>query len=189
MKTSTSPYLTGQFLIAMPRMSAKPFARSLVYICAHTGEGAMGLIVNQYAGKMTYGELLTQLEIPSEISVDDRRVNYGGPVEPRRGFVLHSTDRTEESSLIVSEEIALTSTVDILRAVAEGKGPKHCLLALGYAGWAPGQLDDEIQQNAWLSVESDEGLLFDADMDTKWHRAIAKLGVDVGMLSAEVGHA
>jgi putative transcriptional regulator len=189
MKTSTNPYLVGQFLIAMPRLSSKPFARSLVYLCAHNADGAMGLIINQHAGRMTYGELLKQLEIPADPPVLERKVIFGGPVEPRRGFLLHSTDHTEESSLLVTEETALTSTVDILRAVAKGEGPRYSLLALGYAGWAPGQLDEEIQQNAWLSVDADEALLFDADLDTKWHRAIAKLGVDVSMLSAEAGHA
>jgi putative transcriptional regulator len=187
---SNTQYLTGQFLIAMPQMTEKPFARSLIFLCAHTAEGAMGLIINQRAGTMTFKDVFGQLEM--EATAEDAgsaRVNFGGPVEPRRGFVLHSTDRLEESSLVVSEEVALTSTVDMLRAIAQGTGPRRALLALGYAGWSAGQLDQEIQSNSWLSVDPDDALLFDADLDTKWHRAIAKLGVDITMLSSEAGHA
>jgi putative transcriptional regulator len=187
---SNTQYLTGQFLIAMPQMTEKPFARSLIFLCAHTAEGAMGLIINQRAGTMKFQDVFSQLDVAAAAEdLGTARVNFGGPVEPRRGFVLHSTDRLEESSLVVSEDVALTSTIDILRAIAQGNGPRRALLALGYAGWSAGQLDQEIQNNAWLCVEPDNALLFDADLDTKWHRAIAKLGVDITMLSSEAGHA
>lgn len=186
---SESQYLTGQFLIAMPQMTEKPFARSLIYLCAHNAEGAMGLIINQRAGTMKFQDVFSQLEVEAAADIGEARVHFGGPVEPRRGFVLHSTDRLEESSMIVAEDVALTSTIDILRAIAEGQGPRRALLALGYAGWSAGQLDKEIQSNSWLSVDPDDALLFDADLDTKWHRAIAKLGVDITMLSSEAGHA
>ncbi len=174
----------------MPQMMDKPFARSLIFLCAHTAEGAMGLIINQRAGTMKFQDVFSQLDVEAAAAdLGTARVNFGGPVEPRRGFVLHSTDRLEESSLAVSEDVALTSTIDILRAIAQGTGPRRALLALGYAGWSAGQLDQEIQNNAWLSVEPDNALLFDTNLDTKWHRAIAKLGVDITMLSSEAGHA
>ncbi len=174
----------------MPQMMEKPFARSLIFLCAHTAEGAMGLIINQRAGTMKFQDVFSQLDVEAAAAdLGTARVNFGGPVEPRRGFVLHSTDRLEESSLAVSEDVALTSTIDILRAIAQGTGPRRALLALGYAGWSAGQLDQEIQNNAWLSVDADNALLFDANLDTKWHRAIAKLGVDITMLSSEAGHA
>lgn len=150
----------------------------------------MGLIINQRAGTMKFQDVFSQLDVEAAAAdLGTARVNFGGPVEPRRGFVLHSTDRLEESSLAVSEDVALTSTIDILRAIAQGTGPRRALLALGYAGWSAGQLDQEIQNNAWLSVDADNALLFDANLDTKWHRAIAKLGVDITMLSSEAGHA
>ncbi|WP_332308136.1 YqgE/AlgH family protein [Elstera litoralis] len=187
---SNTQYLTGQFLIAMPQMTEKPFARSLIFLCAHTAEGAMGLIINQRAGTMTFKDVFGQLEM--EATADEAgtaRVNFGGPVEPRRGFVLHSTDRLEESSLVVSEEVALTSTVDMLRAIAQGTGPPPRPAGLRLCRVERGPARSRNPKQFLLSVDPDDALLFDADLDTKWHRAIAKLGVDITMLSSEAGHA
>ncbi len=182
-------YLTGQLLVAMPTMTDPRFTRAAIYVCAHTAEGAMGLVINRLFGGIGFADLLEQLNIEVTKPVTGMRVHYGGPVESGRGFVLHSTDYVREGTLMVDEEVALTATVDILRAIADGRGPKSAMLALGYAGWGPGQLDQEMQSNGWLHAPADAALLFDGDLDTKWERAIAKLGVSLPMLSAEVGHA
>ncbi len=182
-------HLTGQLLIAMPQMPDPRFARTLVYVCAHTADGAMGLVVNRPFDGLNFDELLDQLNIEADRSMADQRVHYGGPVETGRGFVLHSTDYVREGTLMVDDEVALTATVDILRAIAEGRGPRQGFLALGYAGWGPGQLDQEMQSNGWLYAPADAEILFDADLDSKWDRAIAKLGVSLTTLSAEIGHA
>ena len=182
--------LTGQLLVAMPQMLDERFARSVVYICAHSGEaGAMGLVINKPLGSLTMGELFAQLDISPGGIVRSRPVHFGGPVEAGRGFVLHTADYTEEATLVVDENIAVTATLDILRAIGKGQGPRQSLFALGYAGWAPGQLDAEIQANGWLSVSADDEIIFDPDYDQKWQRAIAKLGIDLSMLSSEPGHA
>lgn len=185
----TPGYLTGQLLIAMPAMPDPRFARTVIYVCAHSAEGAMGIVVNRLFGSITFPDLLEQLDIEAGPAVHGRRVHFGGPVEAARGFVLHSTDYLQDGTLQVDDEVALTATVDVLRAIAEGGGPRRSLLALGYAGWGEGQLDAEIQANGWLHAPADEALLFDDDIDTKWERAIAKLGVSLSMLSGEAGHA
>ncbi|HEY6336228.1 MAG TPA: YqgE/AlgH family protein [Alphaproteobacteria bacterium] len=182
-------YLAGQLLIAMPTMQDPRFARTIVYMCAHSAEGAMGLVVNRTLKQFTFLELLDQIGIPARGATKDIRVHFGGPVESGRGFVLHSGDFQADGTLVVEESVALTASVDILKAIADGRGPRCSLLALGYAGWGPGQIEDEIQANGWLSVQSDEALLFDNDLDTKWERAMAKLGVDSRMLSDSAGHA
>ena len=182
--------LTGQLLIAMPQMMDPRFARSVVYVCAHSeDDGAMGLVVNKLFEALTMDELFTQLKLDPGALGRSRPVHFGGPVEPGRGFVLHTTDYREEASLVLGDDLAMTATLDILRAIGKGEGPRHSLLALGYAGWAPGQLDAEMQANGWLSVPADSDLVFDADFESKWQRALAKLGVDLTMLSTEVGHA
>src|SRR5215467_26011 len=182
--------LAGQLLVAMPQMQDPRFARSVVYICAHREDaGAMGLVINKPLGSVTMGELFAQLDITSGSFVKSRPVHFGGPVEGGRGFVLHTTDYNEEASLIVDDDVALTATLEILRAIGAGHGPHQSLFALGYAGWAPGQLDAEIQANGWLSVEADADLVFDDDIDGKWQRALGKLGVDLTMLSTDAGHA
>ena len=182
--------LAGQLLVAMPHMQDPRFARSVVYLCAHSEEaGAMGLVVNKLLGSLTMDELFQQLDIePSRFS-KARPVHFGGPVEAGRGFVLHSADYHEDASLVVGDNIAITATLEILRAIGRGEGPQKSLLALGYAGWAPGQLDAEIQANGWLSVAPDDAIVFDPDHDSKWQRALAKIGVDMTMLSSEAGHA
>ncbi len=182
-------YLTGQLLIAMPNMRDPRFARSVIYVCAHNADGAMGLVVNRLAGSVTFPDLLEQLSIEPGTACEEIRVHFGGPVESGRGFVLHSGDYRHDSTLQVDEKMALTATVDILTDIAQGRGPRCSLLALGYAGWGPGQLDSEFQANGWLSVAADETLVFDDDLNSKWERAIGKLGIDVSLLSGEAGHA
>ncbi len=184
-----SGYLEGQLLIAMPTMADPRFTRTLIYMCAHNAEGAMGLVVNKILGSLTFPELLQQLGIETPGSGDEIRVHFGGPVESGRGFVLHSSDYVRDGTLIVDDNIALTATVDILQEIAGGAGPRHNLLALGYAGWGAGQLEHEIQENAWLNVMPDDLLLFDRGVETKWERAMRKLGVDHNMLSGAGGHA
>jgi putative transcriptional regulator len=180
--------LAGQLLIAMPQMQDPRFSRSVVFMCAHNAEGAMGIVVNKTVEQPSMGELLRQLGIEGE-GFSRAAVHFGGPVEAGRGFVLHSTDYTEQATLVVGDSVGLTATMDILRAIGRGEGPQRKFFALGYAGWGPGQLDAEIQANGWLTVPSDDGLLFDAGHDDKWRRAIAKLGVDPFALSGDAGHA
>jgi putative transcriptional regulator len=184
-----SEYLTGQLLIAMPGMRDSRFARTVIYVCAHHPDGAMGLVINRLVGAITFPDLLAQLGIGPPSVEDEIRVHFGGPVESGRGFVLHSGEYRQDSTLQVDDAMALTATVDILRDIAAGQGPRRKLLALGYAGWGPGQLDSEIQANGWLHVAPDEELVFDDALDNKWERAIGKLGVDVSMLSGDAGHA
>jgi len=182
-------YLTGQLLVAMPQMRDPRFARSVIYICAHSADGAMGLVVNRRVGSITFDDLLQQLNIGPNKRNDEIRIHFGGPVEQGRGFVLHSSDYLQSGSLRVDDQVALTATLDILKEMAAGGGPRRSLLALGYAGWGPGQLDAEIQANGWLSVSSDEDLVFDADLEHKWQRAIGKIGIDFSQLSSDAGHA
>ena len=182
-------YLTGQLLIAMPNMRDPRFARTVIYMCAHNADGAMGLVVNRLIGSITFPDLLEQLGIDNSSVSEEIRVHFGGPVESGRGFVLHSSEYEREGTLQVSQKVGLTATIDILRDMASGSGPQHSLLALGYAGWGPGQLDSEIQANGWLHVEADERLVFGADLDGKWENAISKLGFDLSMLSGDAGHA
>lgn len=181
--------LEGQLLIAMPAMGDPRFDRTVLFMCAHSEDGAMGLIVNKPAEQITFASLLEQLDI--EVGGNGRavRVHYGGPVEVGRGFVLHTPDFEQDSTVIVGDGFALTATIDVLRAIAEGRGPKHGLLALGYAGWAPGQLDQEIQQNAWLHAPADPDIVFDGRLETKWERALRVVGVDPSFLSTAAGHA
>jgi putative transcriptional regulator len=182
-------FLTGQLLIAMPAMADPRFQHSVIYMCAHTPEGAMGLVLNRPIVKPTFDDLLKQLSVEPLPPFRQIKLCAGGPVENARGFVLHTNDWTGEGSLKVDNAMALTASLDVLKVIAEGGGPRECVLALGYAGWGPGQLDQEIQQNSWLSVSADETLLFDGEHDTKWRRAFAKLRVDPVLLSDTAGHA
>src|SRR6266704_4696690 len=196
-KSSGRGYLDGQMLIAMPSMRDERFARTLIYVCAHSSEGAMGIVVNQPAANINFPDLLVQLEvIPAAdlIQLPRRagtvKVLKGGPVETGRGFVLHSADFfIENSTLPIDDGICLTATLDILKAIARGRGPASALLALGYAGWAPGQLETEIQGNGWLHCAPDPELIFGPDIDGKYGKALRKIGIDPGMLSSESGHA
>ncbi|MBA3448008.1 MAG: YqgE/AlgH family protein [Pseudaminobacter sp.] len=192
---ATRGFLDDQFLIAMPGMQDDRFARAVIYVCAHSDEGAMGLIINQ-TQQMLFPDLLVQLGIMDEQEAirlpppaRDFVVRNGGPVDRSRGFVLHTGDYKVESSLPVSGDICLTATVDILRAISTGRGPRHALMALGYSGWGAGQLEQEIAQNGWLTCPARSELLFDADMDRKYDRILASIGVDLAHLSVTAGHA
>jgi putative transcriptional regulator len=190
-------FLDGQLLIAMPSMLDQRFARSVIYLCAHSEEGAMGIVVNQPARVRNFPDLLVQLQViaPQErISLpsgaEDIQVLSGGPVQTDRGFVLHTPDFfLDNSTLPIDDGVSLTATIDILRAIAAGRGPDRALLALGYAGWDPGQLEEEIQRNGWLNCPTDPALLFDHDLETKYARALRSIGVDPQRLSTHAGHA
>ena len=184
-----SGYLTGQLLVAMPNMRDPRFEKTVIYMCVHNSEGAVGLVLNRQIESITFPDLLQQLNIETEDDVPELPIHFGGPVETGRGFVLHSSDYGRSGTIMVGDVIGLTATVDILKDMAARRGPRSSMLALGYAGWGPGQLDNEIQQNAWLNVPSDEILVFDADIDSKWERAIAKLGIDPSLLLGDAGHA
>ena len=194
-KPSSGGFLDDQFLIAMPGMKDDRFARSVIYICAHSPEGAMGLIINQ-AQPMRFPDLLVQLGIVNEqeairlpATARDFPIRNGGPVDRSRGFVLHTDDYTVESSMPISDDVCLTATIDILRAISTGRGPRRALMALGYAGWGAGQLEQEIADNGWLTCAADADLLFDTDLDRKYDRVLATLGIDLAHLSNSAGHA
>jgi putative transcriptional regulator len=191
---SSNGYLDGQLLIAMPSMTDPRFHRAVIYMCAHSSEGAMGLVINQRAPHITLPKLLEQLDIggshPSLSPGRSIAVHVGGPVESSRGFVLHSSDYfAADSTLSINESVCLTATVDILKAIARGSGPNKAILALGYAGWAPGQLEREIQSNGWLNCPADFDTVFDSDIENKYARALHLLGVDPSHLVGISGHA
>jgi putative transcriptional regulator len=196
-RSSKRGYLDGQMLIAMPSMGDERFSRTVIYMCAHSADGAMGIVVNQPAAHISFPDLLVQLEVVGAadlIEVAPRaggvQVLKGGPVETSRGFVLHSSDfYIENSTLPIDDGVCLTATLDILKAIAKGQGPKSAVLALGYAGWAPGQLENEINQNGWLHCTADTDLIFGPDTNAKYTQALKKIGIDLGMLSSEAGHA
>jgi putative transcriptional regulator len=196
-RVSGRSYLDGQCLIAMPGMADTRFSRSVVYICAHSEDGAMGIIVNKPAADTRFPDLLVQLDVipPEELirlpsQAERLQVLRGGPVETKRGFVLHTADFfLESATLPIDDGICLTATLDILRAIAIGSGPENAVLALGYAGWGAGQLESEIQANGWLHCAADAALLFDDGIDTKYTRALGKIGIDPAFLSSEAGHA
>jgi putative transcriptional regulator len=190
-------YLDGQCLVAMPVMGDPRFERSVIYLCAHSAEGAMGIIVNHPAGSIDFPELLVQLDIIKKVdqiklpeNAESMKVLKGGPVDTGRGFVLHSSDFfIKDATLRIDDDVCLTATIDILRAIAQGAGPKHAILALGYAGWKAGQLETEIQDNGWLHCDADIDLIFGRDVEEKYLRALRKIGIDPGMLSNQAGHA
>ena len=192
-----SRFLTGMFLVAMPGMMDQRFDRAVIYLCAHSDDGAMGIIVNKPAEDIVFPELLQQLEIiPEKPSISlpsqagNMKVLRGGPVETSRGFVLHSVPvEPIEGSVTAGDEIRLSATIDILKAIARGQGPDEAIFALGYAGWASGQLESEIQDNGWMICPLDRKILFDQEFDTKYLRALGSLGIDPAMLSPLAGHA
>ncbi len=196
-RAARETYLDGQLLIAMPAMSDKRFARSVIYMCLHNSNGAMGLIINQRAQNVSFAHLLRELGVLKEGADDevpahvlDTSVQIGGPVETGHGFVLHTPDYSSGSStLSIDNAVRLTNTVDILKSIARGKGPDRAIVALGYAGWAPGQLEGEIQANGWLSCPSDPDIVFDANLELKYDRALSKLGVDPSHLVSYAGRA
>jgi len=190
-------HLDGKILIAMPGMSDPRFDHSVIYMCAHSESGAMGIIINKVAPMLSFGELASQIDLFSgnditEVPFDlaQMAVLFGGPVDPNRGFVLHTADYfAADSSMKIGKDMALTATLDILRDMAKGHGPRRALLALGYSGWAPGQLEDEIQHNGWLHGDADEGLIFGTDFEVKYEHAMRRIGVNPTMLSSSAGHA
>lgn len=182
------PYLTGSLLVAMPSMGDPRFERSVIYMCAHNADGAMGLVINRELDSITFDDLLSQLGVTNAADAD-LPILFGGPVETGRGFVLHSRDYDREGSLDVGDDVALTATIDILKAIAEGEGPHQCLLALGYAGWSAGQLEQEIQANGWLTVEADKEIVFETALEERWARALSKIGIDASRLTSFSGSA
>jgi putative transcriptional regulator len=181
--------LTGKVLIAMPFLSDPRFTHAVIYVCGHDAQGAMGLIVNKGLPAVTFKELLAQMNVDVSTVATEVPIQYGGPVEIGRGFVLHSSDSASESTVLIENGFAMTATLDILRAIAMNEGPRDTLLALGYVGWSSGQLENEIQENGWLTIEADPALIFGHDLEGKWHKALATLGIDPAVLSFEVGHA
>jgi putative transcriptional regulator len=192
----TGTTLSGKILIAMPGLADTRFEKSLVFLCSHTENGAMGLIINKTAPMMFFSDIIDQLNImpPEKVAklpalLLNLPILLGGPVEQQRGFVLHSREYFQaKASVEINETIALTATTDILQAIAQGRGPAKVMLALGYSGWVAGQLEDEIQRNSWLHCEADEELLFGTHQDEKYLKALRKIGVDPAMLSGEAGH-
>ncbi|MGD9478146.1 UNVERIFIED_ORG: YqgE/AlgH family protein [Roseateles sp. XES5] len=188
-------FLDGQFLIAMPGMADANFARTVVYICAHSEDGAMGFVINR-AQQLSFSDVLLHLDLLGEDEVIrlpgstlDFPIRCGGPVESGRGFVLHSDDYLSESSIPVSDDICLTATLDIVRAISRGRGPQRGLMMLGYAGWGAGQIESEIGANGWLTCPAQEELIFDTNLDSKYERALGLMGITPAMLSTEAGHA
>lgn len=184
--------LTGKMLIAMPGMRDPRFEHSVILICAHSDDGAMGIVVNRPMSEIGFSDLLEQLDIDVGDDVVEIPVGFGGPVEPGRGFVLHHAPVAgddPEGTIRISSDLAMTTTRDILQDFADGLGPEPALLALGYAGWGPGQLDDEILENGWLTAERGDDIIFGADNDAKWTLALRGLGIDPLVLSPAAGHA
>lgn len=179
----------NQLLIAMPSVEEGIFSHSLIYLCAHSEEGAMGIVVNRPLPDVDFGDLLSQLQLPQSGLLVEPTIHFGGPVETGRGFVLHSTDFLRADTVRINDRLGMTGTVDILKAISEGTGPRKSLFALGYAGWGPGQLEAEMQANAWLTVTADEELLFAPDLGNKWQLALSRLGISPHMLSLGAGHA
>jgi putative transcriptional regulator len=195
-KEEDRQFLDGQILIAMPGMEDRRFARTLVFLCAHSAEGAMGVILNQPSPQPSFADLLVQLEVIPETDrvrlsglARQMQVQNGGPVETARGFVLHSSDWfAENATLPINDHFSLTTTLEILKAIADGHGPEKAMMALGYAGWGAGQLEAEIQWNGWLHCSADPELVFDTEIEQKYERALQKLGIDIGLLSRDAGH-
>jgi putative transcriptional regulator len=181
--------LSHHFLIAMPAMTDPYFAKSLTYVCEHNEQGAMGIVVNRPIS-LTLSELFAQINMPlNQNELEDMLVHFGGPVQTDRGFVLHEPNGVWQSTLHINDKVGLTTSKDILQAVGEGLGPRHLLVTLGYAGWSEGQLEQELSQNAWLSVPADERILFDLSAEERLPAAMALLGIDYATLSEEAGHA
>lgn len=195
-KGDPSLSLKGQLLVAMPVMTDERFMRSVIYVCEHTHHGAMGLIINHKANHISFPDLLDRLNISPTASeqpilpgLQDQKILIGGPVEAGRGFVLHTEDyHCRNATLNICGGISLTATIDILKDIAFGRGPKKSLMALGYAGWAAGQLESEIQANGWLNCQADSEIIFTSDLDAKYDKALAKIGVNPAFLVSDAGH-
>tara|TARA_Y100000815_G_scaffold11058_5_gene9941 strand:- start:50580 stop:51188 length:609 start_codon:yes stop_codon:yes gene_type:complete len=193
--TSGTGQFEGKFLVAMPSMLSSFFAQTIIYVCAHNEEGAMGFVVNKVRG-MTFGDLVEQTDVFSEnampripTSVAHVPVGHGGPVDEHRGFVLHSADYCGDSTIPISESVFLTSTTQVLRMIAKGEGPDRCAISLGYSGWGPGQLESEMLDNSWLTLDADPAIVFDQDHETKYARLLRAAGIDTAHFVADCGHA
>ncbi len=187
--TIDTGYLDGKLLVAMPSMGDPRFKKAVILLCAHSESGAMGILLNRSLDALSFEDLLEQLEIPKVEEARHIEIHFGGPVDTERGFVVHSTDLLYDTTLVIDDEMALTATVDMLKTIAGGSGPESSFLALGYSGWGPGQLEQEIQENGWLVVDPDVDIVFGPELETKWEVAIHKLGVDPSLLSGDMGHA
>ena len=182
-------YLTNQFLIAMPSLADPNFSRGVTFVCQHSKDGAMGILVNRVA-PLTVGDVLAQMNITTDLeALAQAPVYFGGPVQPERGFVLHDAGGSWDSSFEVSPELQVTTSRDILAAMAEGKGPKRAIVALGYAGWSEGQLEEEVRENAWLTAQASPGLIFETPLDQRWSAAAAIVGIDLSLMPDQAGHA
>jgi putative transcriptional regulator len=187
---SNQGFLHGKLLIAMPGMPDQRFEKSVILMCSHTDEGALGIIVNKPIPALPFRDLMAKMDIPMTEACPRNPVLFGGPVETDRGYVLHGSERAKRAATIaVTQDIALTPTVDVLRAIAEGRGPERWLMALGHAGWGPGQIESEMAGNGWIHCDADAGIVFDASMDDKWRLAFGKLGAGLSGLSSQVGRA
>lgn len=183
-------FLLGKLLIALPGMPDKRFEKSVIFVCAHSEQGAMGLIVNKPFEGLSFRELVERLDVRITANAPEPPVLFGGPVGTGQGFVLHTSDfGGGEATIAVTSEISLTATIDILRAITEGRGPEKALFALGYAGWGPGQIEGELSSNGWIHCDAKKAILFDIDCEDKWRAALATLGADISGLSAEAGRA
>jgi len=188
MKTAV-PFLNNQFLIAMPAMRDPNFAQTVTLICQHNEEGALGIVINRTVD-LTVGDVLDQMDIPKDLSrYNPQPVHYGGPVQTDRGFILHQNLGHWDSTLAIDEQIGLTTSRDILEAMARNEGPDRTMVALGYAGWSGGQLEREITENAWLSGPADYDVIFNTPLESRWAAAARLLGVDMSLISSEAGHA
>jgi putative transcriptional regulator len=186
---SDTASLRNHFLIAMPALADPNFSHTVTYICEHNEEGAMGIVINRHM-PITLAEVLEQMGIEPSSRLDTSvSVHEGGPVQPEHGFVIHSPVGAWESSLNITDDIAVTTSRDILAAIGHNEGPQHYLIALGYAGWGPGQLEQEMAENAWLSGPASPEILFELPLEQRWAAAAAKLGIDLNLLSSEIGHA
>lgn len=183
-------FLVGKLLIAMPGLQDPRFERSVIFVCAHSAEGAMGLIVNKPVEGLDFSELLRRYELPCTETLPKVPILFGGPVELNRGFFLHSSDYTDsENTHSICDGISLTASLDILKAISEGRGPQKCFLALGYAGWDGGQIEQEMRQNSWIHCDADASLVFGFQYETIWQKALTKLGIDISGLTASAGQA
>ncbi len=189
MKRNESSYLEGELLIATPQIQYSCFEKSVIYVCSHSNDGAMGLIINRGIKDVNFPEFLKQFDITSTIPDIKMPMHFGGPVEPARGFILHTKDYKQSATVEMQGDISLTSSVEILRDIAEGKGPKRSLLILGYAGWGPGQLEEEIARNSWITAPTSSDVIFGLDNSIKWQKAGRILGIDPIKISIDIGHA
>ena len=181
--------LTGKLIISMPSQQDERFYKTVIYMCAHSSEGAMGIIINKKIDYDLYPDLLEQLGIDKPLGNKKLYIRYGGPVETGRGFVLHSDEVIQKETLSIEKGVALTSTSEFFEDLSKGKGPKNSILALGYAGWSPGQIEKEILANSWMTLSTDSNFIFDEEVNNKWSNAFNLLGVDPSKLSNHSGTA